>query len=438
VADEVLTTAGQLELTVDRHASQTGGVRAAKLAALPRNPLRVCHVAYTFYENDNRVIRYAEALAERGSDVDVIALRRPGQTRRGHHSGVRVYRVQRRAVTERLAPTYLLKLVWFLIQSTILLSFLQLRKRYDVVHVHNIPDFLVFAAIVPKLMGARVILDIHDILPELYAMKFRAADGSALFRGMLWVERLSCRFADHVIVANHLWQGKLTQRAVPPEKCTTVMNYPDLRLFKPAAKRRKDNRFIILYPGTLNRHQGLDIAVRAFALVKDRMPTAELHIYGEGPERAVIARLACESALGDRLRLMDRVPISEISAVMAAADVGVVPKRASGFGNEAFSTKILEFMACGVPVIVSRTQVDSYYFNDNVVRFFESENEASLAAAFLEVYTHRQSHSAWIERAQAFAVALSWQERVRDYEHVVASLVSVPSGVSPVDRFTAA
>jgi glycosyltransferase involved in cell wall biosynthesis len=110
---------------------------------------------------------------------------------------------------------------------------------------------------------------------------------------------------------------------------------------------------------------------------------------------------------------------------MAAADVGVVPKRAAGFGNEAFSTKILEFMACGVPVIVSRTQVDSYYFDDQLVRFFESENADDLAKAFVEQYEQRANQGDRIRAAQAFAIAHSWQERVTDYQKLVLSLVAV-------------
>jgi glycosyltransferase involved in cell wall biosynthesis len=386
-------------------------------------------VAYTFYENDNRVIRYAQTLAERGDEVDVIALRRPRQSRLGSSHGVRTWRIQRRAVNEKVPWVYLLKILWFFIQSMLLLTARQLRKRYDVVHVHSVPDFLVFTAWAPKLMGARIILDIHDILPELYAGKFGAAEGSAMFRALLTVERLSCRFANHVIVANHLWFDKLVRRSVPSEKCTTIMNYPDLSLFRPlpADQKRHDGKFIILYPGTLNQHQGVDIAVRAFALAADRMPGAELRIYGEGPARADLERLTRELGLEDRVKLMARVPIREVSQVMASADIGVEPKRAEGFSNEAFSTKILEFMACGVPVLVSRTQVHLHYFDDTLVRFFESGRDTDLASAMLWAYECRSDHEAWVRTARDFAVRNSWQARAVDYHTVIESLLRTSS-----------
>jgi glycosyltransferase involved in cell wall biosynthesis len=398
--------------------------------ASTRRPLRICHLAYSFYDADNRVIRYAETLAERGDEVDVISLRRADMKWHDLNGSVRIFRIQRRAVTERHAWMYLVKILWFFIRSSVLLSLLQLRKRYDVVHVHNVPDFLVFAAALPKLMGARVILDIHDILPELYAGKFGVGRHSPVFRFLLHIERLSCQFADHVIVSNHLWHATLIQRSVHANKCSTMLNYPDLRVFRPGALDTKGgaDKFIILYPGSLNHHQGVDIAVKAFALIKDRMPVAELHIYGEGPGYSDLLRLIAECGLKEHVRLLKPLSLAKIAEVMAAADVGVVPKRAEGFGNEAFSTKTLEFMACGVPVVVSRTKIDAYYFSDTVVSFFTPGDETHLAEVLLEHYTQRSNHAGRIEAARELAMLYSWQERAGDYRNLIESLVASTRG----------
>jgi len=397
-----------------------------------RRSRRVCHVAYTFYENDNRVIRYAEALQELGDEVEVIALRRAAQSRVETWRGVRVFRVQSRAVNERKALTYFFKILVFFVRAATLLTWRHLWKRYDIVHVHNVPDFLVFTAWLPKLTGARIVLDIHDILPELYAGKFAASLESSTFRALLKVERASCGFADHVIVANHLWHDRLVSRCVPASKCTTMLNYPDLRLFAPAAIPRNDGRFIILYPGTLNQHQGLDIAVRAFELVKDSMPGSEFHIYGEGPARGQIEALIGNHGLEGRVKLMPLLPIREIASIMAAADVGIVPKRADGFGNEAFSTKILEFMACGVPVVISRTAVDAHYFDERLVKFFAPHDERDLGSALLWAYKSAPDRSARAKAGREFAVRNSWQERVVDYRGLIEALVGRSSAVVSV------
>lgn len=403
-------------------ASKVGGARTRF-----RRRIRVCHVAYTFYENDNRVIRYAEALAEQGDGVDVIALRRPGHAWREQINGVEIYRIQRREVNERRAWAYLFKIAWFIIKAAIFLTALHMRRRYDVIHVHNIPDFLVFAALVPRMTGARVILDIHDVLPELYAGKFGSQEATNTFKCLLVAERFSCRFAHHVIVANHLWYDKLLRRSASVGHCTAILNYPDLRLFRPLSSGRPaDGKFVMLYPGTLNHHQGLDIAVRAFARVHDRMAGAEFHIYGEGPARKSLESLTRDLGLQNKINICDRVPLREVAGVMASAHVGIVPKRADGFGNEAFSTKILEFMACAVPVVVSRTQVDAHYFNDGIVRFFTPGDEGDLALAMVEMFQRRFDSHRVIAAARDFAVAHSWQERVGDYRAIIDSLVTVP------------
>ena len=398
-----------------------------------RGQLRVCHLAYTFYETDNRVRRYAEALAERGHSVDVIALRREAQSTRAHHNGVRVHRLQRRQRTEGAATTYLAKILLFFVRAMVLISARHIRRPYDVLHIHNMPDFLVFASWLPKLTGARIILDIHDILPEFYVDKFHAPADSRTFRTLRWLERRSARFADHVIVAGDVWRERLIRRAaLTREKCTTLLNYPDRRLFRPAGEctGRSDGKFILLYPGTLNHHQGVDIAVRAFGQVKHQMPNAELHIYGEGPARDGIAHLIESLQLTDRVKLQPPVSIEAIARLMSDADVGVIPKRAEGFGNEAFSTKSLEFMACGVPIIMSRTQVDSGYFNDSLVRFFEPGSIDDLAAAILRDYECPNERAERARRAACFVAQTDWASKLPLYLDIVAPSSVATSPVS--------
>jgi glycosyltransferase involved in cell wall biosynthesis len=395
-----------------------------------RVPLNICHLAYTFYEGDNRVIRYAKEMRSAGHNVDVIALRRLDQPMVGDVDGVRLIRIQRRSVTEKAAVVYLAKLLWFLTKATAVLTFLNAKRRYDVVHVHNVPDFLVFAAIVPKLTGARLILDIHDILPELFAGKFSAQSESRTFRALVRMERASCAFADRVIVANDLWHDTLERRSGKP--CVTMLNYPDISVFKPlpASARRSDGRFVFLYPGSLNHHQGVDIALRAFARVKNDMPSAEFHIYGDGPAKPLLIDMVRELELGDRVKICERVSIATMAGILAGADVGIVPKRADGFGNEAFSTKIFEFMACGVPVIISRTRVDEHHFNASLVRFFTSGDDAELATAMLEAYRDRRGFQIRAQAAQKFAIAQSWQQRGGEYRAIIDAIVDRPRGLA--------
>src|SRR5579863_8056925 len=229
--------------------------------------MNVCMLAYTHYEEDNRVMRYAEALAARGDQVDVIALRHPHEQDQVLVHGVNVFKVQTRVLNEKRKSSYLLRVLMFLFRSVGLLARRHRRFRYDLIHVHSVPDFLVFAALYPKIRGAKVVLDIHDILPEFYASKFGARKKSIVFRALLLLERASAQFADHVIIANDLWRDRIISRSVPHGKCTTILNFPDSKIFRRGVKVRTDRRLIILYPGSLGWHQGLDIAIRAFARI---------------------------------------------------------------------------------------------------------------------------------------------------------------------------
>ena len=341
------------------------------------NPtLKACMLAYTFYETDGRVMRYAETLAKEGVIVDAIVLRRDNQPEEEIINGVKVLRIQRRVKNESGKFSYLARILKFFFRSMIEITRRHLKEPYDIIHVHSVPDFEVFAAFVPKLKGAKIILDIHDIVPEFYAAKFKVGQKSLVFSALKLVEKLSATFADHVIIANDLWLEKITARSIAKDRCSSFINYPDLSVFNVNLKtHRTDGKFIMIYPGTLNWHQGLDIAVNAFAIAKEKAPNIELHIYGEGSSKAELQKQIAELQLTDKVFLRSPLPLREIASVMANADLGIVPKRNDSFGGDAFSTKILEFMALGVPVVVADTRIDKHYFNESLVRFFKSGDE---------------------------------------------------------------
>jgi len=391
-------------------------------------------VAYSFYEADNRVRRYAETLARRGDRVDVVSLRQNGQPPRGIINGVHVFRIQRRVVNERSKFSYLGRLLLFFIRSMAFLSVQQMKERYDLVHVHSVPDFEVFAAIVPKLTGSKIILDIHDLVPEFYLSKFSGTERSLTFRLLTTVERVSARFSDHVIAANHIWEKRLQNRSVKESKCTTILNFPDTEIFQARGRTRTDNRFVILYPGTLNYHQGIDIAIRALALIKDQVPEAEFHIYGSGEQLNPLRALVKELELEKRVFLMATKPLHEISSVIENADLGVVPKRSNSFGNEAFSTKILEFMSLGVPVVVPDTAIDSYYFNNSVVKFFRANDEQSLADAILLMIKNPELRQKFTRDASEFVRKYSWDMNKDTYLNLVDSLVQSSNGRVTVEK----
>jgi glycosyltransferase involved in cell wall biosynthesis len=384
--------------------------------------MKVCMVAYTFYEQDNRVRRYAETLAKRGDRVDVVALSGEGQSSKEVIDGVSVYRIQRRVVTEKGKFTYLAKLLLFFLRSFAFLTWKQLQERYDLIHVHSVPDFEVFAALIPKLTGSKIILDIHDMVPEFYLSKFKASSNSLTFKLLVAVERMSASFADHVIAANHIWLERLYKRSVSSSKCTVILNFPDTDIFHFRGRHRNDSKLIMVYPGSLGYHQGVDIAIRALALIADKAPDVEFHIYGGGSQTEYLKTLIVERNLQERVFMMGGRTLQEVAVIMENSDLGIVPKRSDGFGDEAFSTKIFEFMSLDVPVIVARTTIDRYYFNDSLVKFFQPNDEKSLAEAMLQLIENPGQRQELVRNAREFIQGYTWERNKGVYLDLVDSL----------------
>jgi glycosyltransferase involved in cell wall biosynthesis len=390
--------------------------------------LRVCMLAYAFYESDTRILQYATALAERGDTVDVIALRRGGSFPEFEVlDGVNVFRIQQRTVNEKGLFAYISRILSFLLRSTLFLYRKQLEHPYDIVHVHNVPDFLVFSAVSSKWKRVPIILDIHDLLPEFYASKFKISYNAIPFKVLTFIELCSAAFATHVIIANDLWCDRLVARSSRKEKCSVVRNRPDLSIFvkQAASKDPKKDKFILTYPGSLNWHQGLDIAIRAFASVADQIPDAEFHIYGEGSAKPSLILLAGELEMQDRIIFHDFLPSREIAQVMAATDLAIEPKRCtSAFGNEALSTKILEFMSMGVPVIACRTKIHAYYYDDSIIQYYENDDEVELAEQIIRLKNDPDLRDRLVTNAKKYVQENTWDARKHEYLQLVDSLVS--------------
>jgi glycosyltransferase involved in cell wall biosynthesis len=395
--------------------------------------MRICFVAYKFYESTPRFMQFASICAGRGWLVDVLCLRRPGQLCREVVDGVNIFRIQERICDERAQLSYLLRIFCFCLRSFGLLSLKQLSKGYDLVTFFTVPDFLVFAAFLPRILGVPVVIDYYDLVPEFYESKFHRTRNrhSIAFFVLLWLERLSIAFSRHIIVANHVWMKRLISRSCRPEKCTAIPYCSNPKIYFPRSRSRTDGSFIIIYPGTLNWHQGVDIAIRAFAKLLKQWPDAELRIYGEGPEKPRLIDLVIDLGISERVAFGSMIPAWDIAAIIASSDLLVVPKRASSlFGNEASSTKILDCMQLGIPVLAARTMVESFYFDSSMVRFFASEDEDDLVENLLVLIRDPELREQLTRNAKIYSQEHSWDKMSYGYLSLIESLVHRSSKVT--------
>jgi len=397
--------------------------------------MRACLVAHRFYNANTHMMMFANALARRGDEVDVISLGSKGLPNPELVDGVNVYGIQNRTWYEGGPARYLLRNILFLLHAAVIVARNHVKRPYQVIHVVSPPEFLVFVATLPKLLGAAIILDLRDLVPELYASKFRVSDKSFIFKFLTASEKLSAALADHVIVANPVWYERVVKRSAPPRKTSMIWYYPDPKLFYPRPKHRTDRKFVIMYPGTLSWHQGVDVAVRAFPKILLEIPEAEFHIYGVGPLKQYLITLIEELEVCDKVKVLDGLPAKRIAEVMAESDLAIEPKRASiRFGNEAGSTKIWEFMALGVPVVASRTETQTRFFDDSAIQYFQSEDEEDLVRAVLSVYRNPELKRQLITNGTRYIQQGTWEGTMAPYLSVVDALVRPQNGAGRISN----
>ncbi len=396
------------------------------------SPKRHCMIVLATYPlGETRVQREAEALIRHGYDVDVICARLPGETATDEHRGVRIYREEYRH-SVGFAPrgglvSDLFNYLRFFLSAALRLTRLHRRQPYDTVQVHNLPDFLVFSALGPKLGGVPVILDLHDLMPEFYAGRFGQGGNWLLTRLVGWQERLACRFADHVITVSEHWRQALIKRGVPAHKCSVVMNLADETIFHPPEHDRPrppaNSRFYMIYHGTIVERYGLDLAVRAVAQVRHDIPDVHLTILGKGPHTDALIRMAQDLDLNDHVTIYDELrPAEELPAIIRSADVGIVPYRNDVFTDGLLPTKLMEYAALGLPAIAARTSAIQAYFSDAGVEFFEPGDVDDLARCIRALHRSPERLKGLAQGSKQFTQRYNWATASAEYVTLVDRL----------------
>ncbi len=308
------------------------------------------------FPQDGRVRREANTLVSSGLQVSVISPKRSGQRWREVIGGVHVYRYPLLAKGDGF-----LGYVWeygYSMAATFLLSLLVLFQRgFDVVHSHNPPDTFFLIAAFYKLLGKRFIFDHHDLSPEIYYARFRGEGHRLVHRVLVWLERGSCRLADHVIATNQSYKTIEMQRAnVPEGRITIVRNGPELRrlrMVEPDPDLRRRARVIIGYVGEMGIQDGVDYLLRAIQrLVHDLGRTDFLCVLiGTGHAWAELKALASKLGIDRNVWFTGYVSDADLLRYLCTADICVDPDPSNPFTDRSTMIKMTEYMALGKPIV---------------------------------------------------------------------------------------
>jgi glycosyltransferase involved in cell wall biosynthesis len=378
---------------------------------------RVAMVMYSSYPSDPRPRRAIDALIGEGAQVDLICLGQPSKSKGSDSDAVRVSRVPIKHKREGKIG-YLLQYGSFLSASSLLVALRSFTRRYDLVYVHNMPDILVMSALVPKLLGAKVVLDLHDPMPELMTTIFGLDKNSLTVGFIRSMEKWSIARATLVVTVNLACWRIFASRSCKAEKIIVVMNAPDSKIFpfRPAqeqspTKQTQGNPFVMMYHGSMVERNGLDLAVEAFALIREKMPNAELRVFGPtSPFLERVLHMVQTKNLQDVVHYLGPRKLEDLAHEIEACDVGVIPNQRNPFTDINTPTRIFEYLAIGKPVIAPNTPGIRDYFDDQSLIFFEPGNAESLAKQMERAYWHRDELAQIAFKGQQIYLAHTWEQ----------------------------
>ena len=385
-------------------------------------------LVHSYYEEDPRVRREAEAVVASGREVDVFALRREGAERHGTLDGVRIHRLDVQRHQGAGIGTYLLEYAEFLVRAMVALVRAHRRRRYALVQVHTIPDVLVFAALPLRLVGVPVIIDLHEAMPEFFRMRFPRASNPIVHAMLVAQERLSIAFSSAAITVNDALGDRLVALGVHREKVTIVLNSPRLARFDAAAHPVRpfmaDGVLRLVYAGALSTVYELDVVLDAMAAIAARRPDlpVTLELYGRDFAEVPLREQAVALGIADQVTFHGRVPIEAVPGAIAAADIGLAPTRRTEFTDFSLSTKIFEYAAMGKPVVASHLPMVAAMFGTGTVSTYPAGDGAAMADAILALLDDTPEREARVAATARLVRGIAWEHESLHYLSLVERL----------------
>ena len=382
-------------------------------------------IAYSNYIADARIKREAATLAVNGYEVSVMALAYNGSPGIEMVDNIKLIKLNISKYQGQSHVRYILSYLFFLLRSMAVCSKLALKRKIDIVHVHNMPNFLVFAGLLPRILGKKVILDIHDSMIETYSGKF-----GKLPWWLYWLlfleEKISVTFAHRIICVNHVQLQPLLNRGISKGKITVLLNVPDDKIFNSSVRSNPKadiKHFNIVYHGTLDRALGVDLAFRAVNRIRQDIPTVRLNVFGQGKDQDMFTGMIKELNLESNVVYEKKLfPVHEIPKMLHEMHVGLIPNRNNVATQYMLPVKLLEYVSLGIPVVVPRLDAIRYYFDESSAGYYEPENLDDMVRALLVLYGSPEIRQRQIECAFKMLDKFGWSRHQLDLLDLYAGL----------------
>ncbi len=388
-----------------------------------KRTLKVAMVAYANYFTDARIKNYVDALLDAGAQVDVFALGNPiGISREGN------------LLVNHLALKYkgesklgnIFGPARFMIQAMAHLFFHSLQGRYDVIHTHNMPDILALIGLPFKLFGTKVILDVHDTMPEAYATKFGYDLDQFPVKLFVGEELLSAACSNKVITTNVMHKEVLVEHGIPKNKIELIYNVGNTKYFKPLARGSNGQELWLGYHGTVAKRLGVFLIVDALSLLKKDCSGLRFLCVGEGDDLDAMKRRAVEKNVSGMIDFRPFTEVEKLPEVLRKVHVGIIGNQGDTERkkNYMLPVKMLEYAAMEIPTIAPRLQILKRYFDESSAFFYETDNADSLAATIRSIYNDRSLLATRVNGLRKFNTEYNWNIMAKRYLTMIHDLTS--------------
>jgi len=386
-------------------------------------------ITISSYPHDPRIRREVEELEKNGYEIDIISISFENQKKIEKYGNITAYRVAEYLPGREEMVQYLVYSFLYMIKSFFKLQQLHKKRKYSLIQIHNMPDYLIFVAFIQKLLKVPLILDIHDLTLELFEEKWPGLKYKFIKRIIKKIEKISCSFADHIITVTEGCKEKLVQRGVPSNKITLILNTANIKIFK--FSTRSEYQIInknakLIYHGTVAKRFGIHLIIDAMKFVIEKIPGSVVNIYGRYDSNYKIYLNERIDVLGlsENVKLNGVLDRDEVPDVIRNSDIGVVPYLNNTYMHLALPTKACEFAAIGIPIVSTYLHTMALTFGSDSISFVNSENPEEFAARIIELCLNPELRKLRVDEAYQDVSEISWEVMGKRYTELINRLTN--------------
>lgn len=382
-------------------------------------------IAYSEYSRDARIRREAEALTEIGCAVDFFVLQEDNISQ--INTNINLIPLGLKQYRGNSNIKYIISYLNFFCQAFIQLLWLYPNKKYKIIYTHNMPDFIVFLGLIPKLFGSKLIHDVHDLMPDIYKSKFKSSFANIIYYLLLVQEKISCMLADKIITVSDIGFDILTnQHNIRSDKIAIIRNFADKNIFSPMKlSTDKNNDFNLIHHGTISDRFGLRYIIEEMKIICKKYSNVKLHFYGkgDGKEELILNEMIKDNKLTKNVFLHGQIQLDEIPRKINWADVGIVSYKKDPSTDIFTPLKLLEYIAMEKPIVTVHTKAIAMLVKDAKLLYYDNGTEDSFNNAITSLITNKGKINLLKKEAIKLNKQINWAKEKIVLQEIVNTLL---------------